>query len=45
MPCGLSREPCGILQVLMRATSIISSAATTDTEDGTISPCRLKFTT
>ena len=45
MPCGLSREPCGIMQVVMRATSIISSAATTETDDGTMSPCRLKFTT
>jgi hypothetical protein len=32
-------------QVGIRAISSISSVATTDTDDGTISPCRLKFTT
>ena len=45
MPCGLSREPCGIVHVVMRATSAISSTYTTETDDGFISPCRLKFTT
>ena len=46
VPCELIREPCGIVHVCTRATSIISSVATIDTlEDGTISPCRLKFTT
>lgn len=45
MPVALSREPCGIVQVGMRATSIISPVSTTETLDGTISPCRLKFTT
>src|SRR5829696_44240 len=45
VPCGLMREPCGIVQVWMRATSTMGSVATTETDDGTMSPCRLKFTT
>ena len=39
------RDPCGMVQVVMRAISTISSVDTTDTDDGTMSPCRLKFTT
>ena len=34
-----------MVQVVIRATSTISPVATTETVDGTISPCRLKFTT
>src|ERR1043165_863403 len=45
VPCGLRREPCGIVQVGMRETSVIVWVDTTDTEDGTMSPCKLKFTT
>src|SRR5688572_29689483 len=45
VPCGFSRDPCGMVQVGMRLISFISSVATTDTDDGTISPCRLKLTT
>src|ERR1043165_838300 len=45
VPCGLRREPCGIVQVGMRETSVIVCVETTETEDGTMSPCKLKFTT
>src|ERR1700754_2366200 len=45
VPCGLRREPCGIVHVGMRAISVMVCVATTDTVDGTMSPCRLKFTT
>src|SRR6266850_7291225 len=31
--------------VVTRATSVFVGVYTTDTDDGTISPCRLKFTT
>jgi hypothetical protein len=41
----LIRDPCGIVHVWTRATSTISSVETIDTDDGTISPCKLKFTT
>src|SRR5689334_4704997 len=44
-PCTFRREPCGIVQVVRRFTSSIESVATMETEDGTISPCRLKLTT
>ena len=39
------REPCGIVHVGTRATSTISSVATIETLDGTMSPWRLKLTT
>ena len=42
---ALKREPWGIVQVWMRATSTYGSVLTTLTLDGTISPWRLKFTT
>ena len=45
MPSRVRREPCGIAHVVMRAISTISSVLTTLTDDGTISPCRLKLTT
>jgi hypothetical protein len=45
VPCGFKREPCGIVQVGMRATSVIVCVETTETVDGTMSPCRLKLTT
>src|SRR6185295_19608122 len=45
VPCGFKREPCGIVQVCMRATSVIVCVDTTETLDGTMSPCKLKFTT
>ena len=45
VPCGLMREPCGITHVTGRATSIIWSVSTIDTDEGTMSPCTLKFTT
>src|SRR5829696_4995880 len=45
VPCGFKREPCGIVQVCIRATSVIVCVDTTDTDDGTMSPCRLKLTT
>src|SRR5215472_13273586 len=44
VPAEFRREPCGMTHVGIRAASTISSVATTDTEDGTISPCRLKLT-
>src|SRR5579864_15850 len=44
VPCGLMRDPWGMTQVGIRFASIISSEATTETEDGTMSPCRLKLT-
>src|SRR5690349_21842379 len=45
VPCGLRREPCGIVQVVTRATSVMVCVETTDTDEGTMSPCKLKFTT
>ena len=39
------RDPCGIVHVWMRATSMNGSVLTTLTLDGVISPWRLKFTT
>ena len=45
VPCALMREPWGIVHVVMRAISSISPVATTDTDEGTMSPCRLKLTT
>jgi hypothetical protein len=39
------REPWGMVHVAIRATSSMLSTATTETELGTISPCRLKFAT
>ena len=38
-------QPWGMVQVCRRATSVIVAVETTDTEDGTMSPCRLKLTT
>src|SRR5262249_61142586 len=45
VPSEFNREPCGIAHVPMRAISVISSVATTDTLEGTMSPWRLKLTT
>ena len=45
VPCALRREPCGIVQVGIRAISVIVRVETTETVDGVMSPCRLKFTT
>jgi hypothetical protein len=45
VPCGLTRLPWGMTQVVVRATSVPLGVYTTDTDDGTISPCRLKLTT
>src|SRR5215203_507352 len=45
VPCGLIRDPCGMRHVLIRATSRSPLVATTDTVEGTRSPCRLKLTT
>src|SRR5215217_7469969 len=45
VPCGFKREPCGIVQVLMRAISVIVCVDTTETLDGVMSPCKLKLTT
>ena len=45
VPCAFKREPCGMVQVGIRATSVIVAVDTTDTVEGTMSPCRLKFTT
>src|SRR6185503_6603360 len=45
VPCGFKREPCGIVHVGIRATSVIVCVETTETVDGTISPCKLKLTT
>src|SRR5678816_1356141 len=45
VPCEFNRDPCGMVQVGMRATSVIVSVDTTETDEGTMSPCRLKFTT
>src|ERR1043165_4593678 len=45
VPCGFKREPCGIVHVGMRATSVIVCVETTETVDGAISPCKLKLTT
>src|SRR6516225_8206179 len=45
MPHGSRVTPDGKRQVGMRANSSISFVSTTDTLLGTISPCRLKFTT
>ena len=45
VPSVLMRDPCGIVHVVMRAISTISLADTTETSLGSISPCRLKFTT
>jgi hypothetical protein len=45
VPCALMRDPCGMVHVGTRATSTISSVATIETLEGTISPWRLKFTT
>lgn len=45
VPAGLTREPCGMVQVVIRAISTISSVETTEMEDGTMSPCRLKLAT
>src|SRR5262249_3930273 len=44
VPCGFRRDPGGIVHVGMRAISSISPVATTETEDGTMSPCRVKLT-
>jgi hypothetical protein len=44
-PSGERREPWGMVQVSSRETSIMRSVATTETDDGTMSPWRLKFTT
>src|SRR5436309_15468370 len=43
VPCGFRREPCGIVHVWMRATSVIVDVDTTETDDGTMSPCKLKL--
>ena len=32
------RAPCGIVQVSIRSTSIMSGVYTTETDEGTISP-------
>src|SRR5262245_34521002 len=45
VPCGFKREPCGIVQVCMRATSVMVCVDTTETDDGVMSPCKLKLTT
>src|SRR6185369_16998407 len=45
VPCPFRREPCGIVHVGMRAISVIVWVDTTETVDGTMSPCRLKLTT
>src|SRR5687767_15006406 len=45
VPCGFKREPCGIVHVGMRAISVIVCVETTETDEGVMSPCRLKFTT
>src|SRR5215216_4283259 len=45
VPCAFKREPCGMVQVCIRATSVIVCVDTTETDDGIMSPCRLKFTT
>src|SRR5258708_28351431 len=45
VPCGFMREPRGIVHVSTRAISTMSSVPTTETDDGTISPCTLKLTT
>ena len=45
MPSALRREPCGMVQVVIRAISIISPVSTAETLEATMSPCRLKFTT
>ena len=44
-PVGSIRLPCGMVQVVVRATSVPVGVYTTDTDDGTMSPCRLKLTT
>jgi hypothetical protein len=44
-PLGSNREPWGLAQVSSRATSTIASVSTTETEEGAISPYRLKFAT
>src|SRR6185369_9993775 len=45
VPRAFKREPCGIVHVGIRATSVIVCVETTETDDGTMSPCRLKLTT
>src|SRR6185295_17692397 len=45
VPCGFKREPCGIVHVGIRATSVIVCVETTETVEGTMSPCKLKLTT
>src|SRR5215813_4935420 len=45
VPCRFKREPCGIVHVCTRATSVIVWVDTTETLDGVMSPCRLKLTT
>src|SRR5262249_35591821 len=44
VPWPLIREPWGIVHVLTLATSAIEPVSTIDTDDGTITPCRLKLT-
>src|SRR5918999_2774545 len=43
-PVGSTRLPCGMVQVSVRATSVCVGVYTTETDEGTISPCRLKLT-
>ena len=38
VPSGDSRDPCGMVQVVTRSISYISSVSTTDTVLGTWSP-------
>src|ERR1700741_1796554 len=44
VPSVFKREPCGIVQVGIRATSVIVWVETTETVDGTRSPGRVKGT-
>ena len=43
VPSGEMRLPCGIVQVTTRVTSVIVGTYTTEMDDGTMSPCRLKL--
>ena len=44
-PVTSIRLPCGMVQVVVRATSVLVGVYTTEIDDGTISPCRLKLAT
>jgi hypothetical protein len=42
-PVASTRLPCGMVHVTIRATSVLVGVCTTEIDDGTMSPCRLKF--